>query len=79
MRDKRLCGEADEVSAAKTTQAWIERLPELCQDYESRNINLDELGLFFKAWPEKGLAEETKKSKGGKKLKQRVTVVFCCL
>ena len=75
MREKRLCGEADEVST-KTIQAWIERLPELCQDYEPRNFNLDKLGLFFKAWLEKGLAEETKKSKGGKKSKQRVTVMF---
>ena len=76
MREKRLCGEADEVSTT-TIQAWIERLPELCQDYEPRNIlNLDELGLFFKALPEKGLAEKTKKSKGGKKSKQRMTVMF---
>ena len=73
---RRLCGEIDEVFTT-TVQAWIERLPELCQDYESRNIlNLDELGLFFKALPEKGLAEKTKKSKGGKKSKQRMTVMF---
>ena len=76
VREKRLCGEADVVSTT-TIQAWIERLPELCQDYEPRNIlNLDELGLFFKALPEKGLAEKTKKSKGGKKSKQLVTVMF---
>ena len=55
----------------------MERLRELCQDYEPRNIlNLDELGLFFKALPEKGLAEKTKKSKGGKKSKQRMTIMF---
>ena len=72
VREKRLCGEADEVST-KTIQAWIERLPELCQDYEPRNIlNLDEIGLFFKALSEKGLAEKTMKSKGGKKSKQRM-------
>ena len=76
VREKRLCGEADEVSTT-TIQAWIEQLPELCQDYEPRNIlNLDELGLCFKALPEKGLAEKTKKSKGGKKSKQRMTVTF---
>ena len=39
-------------------------------------LNLDELGLFFKALPEKSLAEMTKKQKGGKKLKQRMTVMF---
>ena len=76
VREKRLCGEADEVSTT-TIQAWIERLPELCQDYEPRSIlNLDELGLFFKALPEKVLAEKTKKSKGSKKSNQRMTVMF---
>ena len=58
MREKRLCGEADELSP-KTVQAWIERLPELCQDYEQGNIlNLDELGLFFKTLSEKSLIEK---------------------
>ena len=71
-----MCEEADEVSTT-IIQAWIEQLPELCQDYEPWNIlNLDELGLFFKALPEKGLAEKTKKSKGGKKSKQRMIVMF---
>ena len=36
-REKRLRGEADEVSKT-TIQAWIERLPDLCQDHEPRNI-----------------------------------------
>ena len=76
VREKRLCGEADEVYTI-TIEAWIEQLPELSQDYEPRNIlNLDELGLFFKALSEKGPAEKTKKSKSGKKSKQRTTVMF---
>ena len=58
-------------------QAWIERLPEICSAYEPKDIlNLDELGLFFKALPEKGLAEKNKKIKGGKKCKQRLTAMF---
>ena len=36
VREKRLRGEADEVST-KTVQFWIERLPELCQDYTTKN------------------------------------------
>ena len=28
-------------------------------------LNLDELGLLFKGLPEKGLAEKTRKRKGG--------------
>ena len=38
-------------------------------DYELQIIlNLDKLGLFLKALPEKGLMEKRKKSKGGKNL-----------
>ena len=76
VREKRLSGETDEVSTT-TIQVWIEWLPELCQDYEPQNIsNFDELWLFFKALPEKGLAEKMKKSKVGKKLKQCMTFMF---
>ena len=35
VREKRLSGEA--ATTAKM-QAWIERLPEFCQDYEPQNI-----------------------------------------
>ena len=57
---KGLSGEADDVSTT-TIEVWIERLPEFCQGYEPHNIlNLDELGLFLKALPEKGFAEKEK-------------------
>ena len=39
-------------------------------------LNLNELGLFFKALPEKGLMEKGKKTKGDKKSKQPMTVMF---
>ena len=53
VREKRLCGEADEI-ATITVQASIERLPELCQDYKPRNmLNLGQLVLLFKALPKK--------------------------
>ena len=58
-------------------QSWIERLPELTSGYELRNIwNMDELGLFFKALPKKGLAENLRRCKGGKKSKQSLTAAF---
>ena len=67
--------EADEVFT--TVQALTERLLESYQDYESRNIlKLDEFELFFKALWEKGLMENGKKTKGGKKSKQRMNVMF---
>ena len=72
---KKMCGEADEVFTT-TVQAWIERLSELCQDYELRNIlNLDKLG-FFKALPEKVLMEKGKKTKGRNKSKRRKSKLF---
>ena len=37
---------------------------------------MDELGLFFKLLPDKGLIEKAKSKKGGKKAKIRLTVVF---
>ena len=37
-------------------QAKIEWLPQLYHDYEPQNVlNINELGLLFKALPEKGL------------------------
>ena len=60
VREKRLYGETDDVSTA-TIETWIKRLPELCEEYEPQNkLNLDELGLFFKAFAEKGSAEKKK-------------------
>ena len=75
-RKKIVHREADEVSTT-TAQALTERLLESHQEYESRNIlKLDESGLFFKALREKGLVENVKKTKGGKKSKQRMNVMF---
>ena len=37
---------------------------------------MDELGLFFKLLPDKGLIAKAKSKKGGKKAKIRLTVVF---
>ena len=72
----RITGEADDIPKM-TIQSWIERLPELTSGCELRNIwNMDELDLFFKALPEKGLAEKSVRRKGDKKSKQRFTVAF---
>ena len=65
MREKE---KADDVFTT-TIEAWIERLPELCQGYEPQNLlNQDILGFFFKALLEQELTEKKKKEiKGGKK------------
>ena len=76
IRERRICGEGDDVPVI-TVHAWIERLPEITQGYALCDIwNMDELGLFFKALPEKGLAEKSISAKGGKKCKQRCTVAI---
>ena len=76
LRETRITGEADDI-LRMTIQSWIERLPELTAEYELKDLwNMDKLGLFFKALPEKGLVQKSKKCKGGKKSKQRFTAAF---
>ena len=54
--------EAD-VSIPNVT-SWIERIPELVRGYKLDDIwNMDELGLFFKFLPDKGLIEVAKSKK----------------
>jgi len=76
IKEKQISGESLDVSQA-TVESWMERIRELCKDYDQRDIwNMDESGCFFKALPSKGLARKGKKTKGGKKSKQRITVAF---
>ena len=50
-----ITGELDDIPQM-TIQSWTERLPELTTGYELKNMcNIDELGLFIKVLPEKGL------------------------
>ena len=71
-----IAGEAGDVPVT-TVRAWMERLPELTKDYLPENIlNMDELGLFFKALPQRGLVEKGKKGRGGKQSKKRCTVAL---
>ena len=58
-------------------KSWIERIPELVRGYKLGDIwNIDELGLFFKLLPDKGLIEKAKSKKSGKKTKVHLTVAF---
>ena len=76
IREKRVNGEAGEVRG-ETVNAWMERLWELTKDYSPADIwNMDETGCFFKALPEKGLAEKKSQARGGKKSKTRLTIAF---
>ena len=72
----RVSGESGDVSG-ETISSWKERLPELLQGYEAKDIfNLDETGCFWRALPESGFGERGKKHSGGKKSKKRITIAF---
>ena len=64
----------------ETVSSWIEKIQELTEGYSLENIwNLDESGCFFKALPDAGLVQKGKQAKGGKKSKQRFTIVLVLL
>ena len=55
----------------------MERPWELTKDYDPANIwNIDETDCFFKALPEKKLAEKKSQARGGKKSKTRQAIAF---
>ena len=76
IREKRVNGEAGEVSR-ETVNASMERLWELTKDYDPVDIwNMGETGCFFKALPEKGLAEKKSQIRGGKISKTWLIISF---
>ena len=69
-------GESADVSDV-AIEAWLERLPSILRGYSADDIwNQDETGCFYRALPEKSLAEKKKQCHGGKKAKQRLTISF---
>ena len=65
VRERKVNGDAGKVDEY-TVSAWMERLVELTRGYELADIwNMDETGCFFKALPEKGLAEKKSNARGG--------------
>ena len=58
----------------ETVTAWRERLVTLVHDYSPKDIwNEDKTGCFFRALPDKTLANAKKACKGGKKAKIHIT------
>ena len=61
----------------KTVDSWKELLPELIRGYSKDDIwNMDETGLFFRAFPDRGFAQQSRSYKGRKKSKQRVIIAL---
>lgn len=74
---KTLCGESESVNENDMVE-WIKQLPSLIKDYDMKDIfNADETGLFYRALPTKSLAFKCSNSHGSKKVKHRITIMFC--
>eukprot|EP00794_Sanderia_malayensis_P004474 gene4474-5069_t len=72
----KVCRESADV-AVDTVKSWKERLGSIISGYEMQDIwNLDETGLIYRALPDKSLFAKSKKCKGGKKSKERLTVAL---
>lgn len=79
LKHKKLHGEAHEADT-KSKQEWLESTwPALREKYATDEIwNTDESGLCFRALPNKTLTFKNDKSYGGKKSKERITILFTC-
>ena len=67
-----ICGESGDIQG-ETVESW---LPEILNGYSKENIwNMDETGVFWRALPNRGFGVKGKDCRGGKKNKQRITVV----
>lgn len=73
---KSVCGESAAVDENVTDKYKQETLPNILKNYEPKDIfNADETGLFYKLLPNKTLQFKGEKCHGGKKGKERITVM----
>jgi hypothetical protein len=74
----KVCGESGDVNM-DTVNDFQSRIDTIVRDYKPQDMfNCDETGLFFRALPDKTLAQKKSACKGGKIAKERLTVMFCC-
>lgn len=71
-----VCGESGDINI-QTRNDWINNvLPNIIEQYDHNDIfNADETGLFYKCLPSRTLAFKNEKCVGGKKSKDRITVM----
>ncbi|KAE9528589.1 hypothetical protein AGLY_012164 [Aphis glycines] len=70
-------GEANDVNQ-ETVVEWKQKISRLIAGYESKDVyNADETGLFFRGIPTKSLVQKSESCSGGKKAKDRLTVLMC--
>ncbi|KAK7092862.1 hypothetical protein V1264_008545 [Littorina saxatilis] len=75
---KTVCGERGDVDE-QLTDDWVEDvLKPTLRRYDPKDVfNADEMGLFWRLLPNKTLAFKHEKCHGGKKSKDRITVMVC--
>lgn len=72
-----ISGESASVDQS-TIDEWKRRLPSILNQYKDEDVfNVDETGLFYKAMPDRSLVCPRESCKGGKKSKERYTVMLC--
>jgi transposase len=73
-----LSGESADVDEC-TLAEWKDRVPTLCNGFSSADVfNVDETGFYYRSLPDKSLTLKGEHCKGGKKSKERLTVMLCC-
>ena len=76
-----LSGEAADMSES-VVEDWGRRLESACKGFQLRDIfNADETGLFYRltsTLPTKSMSIKGEEAKGGKKSKERITVLLAC-
>lgn len=74
---RKINGESASVDNS-TVEEWTNRLSTILDGYHPSDVfNADETGLFYRATPDRSLVLSTEECKGGKKGKERVTVLLC--
>ncbi|CAF4210512.1 unnamed protein product [Rotaria magnacalcarata] len=72
-----ICGEARAVDPS-TVDDWKGRLHSIIEHYDPCNIfNMDETSLFYKLMPDRSLVIDRNDFRGGKRSKDRYTVMLC--
>ena len=72
-----ICGESRSVDQT-IVDDWKSRLLSMIEHYKPEDVfNVDETGLFFKLMPDKSMVVDKNDCRGGKKSKDRYTVMLC--
>lgn len=71
-----ICGESNAVPEIAVNDWLTNKLPRMLAAYEPKDVfNADEMGLFYRLTPEKTFAFKGESCHGGKKSKERVTIL----